>query len=80
MILMAWYMMCEVVAEFSAEVPDLHTLLAQIPPVLDLCGAFFSVPAITECKNLFGFTYKGRFCDYKRLPQGFKHSKVFKHQ
>ncbi|KAI3360807.1 hypothetical protein L3Q82_012880 [Scortum barcoo] len=37
----------EVVADFPAEVPDPHTLLAQIPPdaayftVLDLCGAFF---------------------------------------
>ncbi|XP_047430681.1 uncharacterized protein LOC124999732 [Mugil cephalus] len=70
----------EVVADFPAQVPDPHTLLAQIPPnathftVLDLCGAFFSVPLSVESQGLFGFTYKGQFYVYKRLPQGFKHS------
>lgn len=70
----------EVVADFPTEVPDPHTLLAQIPPdathftVLDLCGAFFSVPFSIESQGLFGFTYKGQSYEYKRLPQGFKHS------
>ncbi|KAM7417008.1 hypothetical protein PAMA_016903 [Pampus argenteus] len=70
----------EVVADFPAEVPDPHTLLAHIPPnathftVLDLCGAFFSVPLSVESQGLFGFTYNGQHYEYKRLPQGFKHS------
>ncbi len=70
----------EVVVDFPAEVPDPHTLLAQIPPtathftVLDLCGAFFSVPLSVESQGLFGFANKGQFYEYKRLPQGFKHS------
>lgn len=70
----------EVVADYPAEVPDPHTLLAQIPPdaawftVLDLCGAFFSVPLGLESQGLFGFTYNGKFYEYERLPQGFKHS------
>merc|ERR1711980_62077 len=38
------------------------------------CGAFFSVPLSIESQGLFGFTYKGQFYEYKRLPQGFKHS------
>ena len=77
------------VSDFPAEVPDPHTLLAQIPPeathftVLDLRGAFFSVPLSTESQRLFEFTHKRRFYEYCRLPQGFKHSahifnKVFK--
>lgn len=70
----------EVVVDFPAEVPDPHTLLAQIPPeashftVIDLCGAFFSVPLSIESQGLFGFTFKGKFYEYLRLPQGFKHS------
>ncbi|XP_030580076.1 uncharacterized protein LOC115776499 [Archocentrus centrarchus] len=70
----------EVVADFPAEVPDLHTLLTQVPPeathftVLDLCGAFFSVPLSTESQSLFGFTFRGQHFVYRRLPQGFKHS------
>lgn len=70
----------EVVADFTADVPDPHTLLAQIPPeathftVVDLCGAFFSVPLAEESQGLFGFTYKGQHYVYTRLPQGFKHS------
>ena len=64
----------EVVTDFPAEVPDPHTLLAQIPPeatyftVLDLCGAFFSVPLSIESQGLFGFTYQGQFYKYLRLP------------
>merc|ERR1719357_1083309 len=42
--------------------------------MLDLCGAFFSIPLSMESQGLFGFTYKGQFYEYKRLPQGFKHS------
>lgn len=70
----------EVVTDFPAEVPDPHTLLAEIPPeakwftVLDLCGAFFSVPLSVESQGIFGFTYKEQFYQYQRLPQGFKHS------
>ena len=70
----------EVVTDFPADVPDPHTLLAQIPPeathftVLDLCGAFFSVPLSEESQGLFGFTYRNQFYQYTRLPMGFKHS------
>ncbi|KAI3367264.1 hypothetical protein L3Q82_008151 [Scortum barcoo] len=70
----------EVVTDFPADVPDPHTLLAQIPPdathftVLDLCGAFFSVPLSVESQGLFGFTYQRQFYQYQRLSQGFKHS------
>lgn len=35
---------------------------------------FFIVPLSTESQGLFGFTYKGQFYEYKRLPQGFNHS------
>lgn len=70
----------EIVIDFPAEVPDPHTLLAKIPPeashftVIDLCGAFFSIPLSTESQGLFGFTYNGKFYEYLRLPKGFKHS------
>ncbi|KAE8278221.1 hypothetical protein D5F01_LYC23711 [Larimichthys crocea] len=70
----------EVVIDYPADVPDPHTLLAQIPPeatcftVIDLCGAFFSVPLAEESQGLFGFTYKGQSYEYTRLPMGFKHS------
>lgn len=70
----------DVIVNFPAEVPDPHVLLAQIPPeakfftVIDLCGAFFSVPLGEEGQGLFGFTYKGQAYEYTRLPQGFKHS------
>lgn len=70
----------EVVVDSPADVPDPHTLLAQVPPeatcftVLDLCGAFFSVPLSEESQGLFGFTYQGHHYEYTRLPQGFKHS------
>ena len=69
----------EVVNDFAADVPDSHTLLAQIPPeaacftVIDLCGTFFSVPLSEDSQGLFGFTYKGHFYVYKHLPMGFKH-------
>lgn len=70
----------EIVVDFPADVPDPHTLLAQVPPeasyftVIDLCGAFFSVPLSIESQGLFGFTYNGQHYEYLRLPQGFKHS------
>lgn len=44
----------EIVVDFPADVPDPHTLLAQITPeasyftVIDLCGAFFGVPLSVE--------------------------------
>uniref|UniRef100_A0A3B1IGT4 ribonuclease H n=1 Tax=Astyanax mexicanus TaxID=7994 RepID=A0A3B1IGT4_ASTMX len=70
----------EVVADFPAEVPDPHTLLAEIPPeashftVIDLCGAYFSVPLHEQSQGLFGFTYNGQSYVYTRIPQGYKHS------
>ncbi|XP_061127087.1 uncharacterized protein LOC133146985 [Syngnathus typhle] len=70
----------EVVVDRVADVPDPHTLLTQIPPdaecftVVDLCGAFFSVPLSRESQGLFGFTFKGQFYQYQRLPMGYKHS------
>lgn len=69
----------EVVADFPADVPDPHTLLAKIPPeathftVLDFCGAVFSVLLSIETQGLFGFTYRGLFYQYQRLPMGYKH-------
>ena len=68
------------IVDFPADVPDPHTLLAQVPvkaayfTVIDLCGAFFSVPIAEESKGYFGFTYKGQAFEYNTLPQGFKHS------
>ncbi|XP_061634473.1 uncharacterized protein LOC133480455 isoform X2 [Phyllopteryx taeniolatus] len=73
----------KVVKDFPADVPDPHTLLTQIPPeathytVLDLCGAFFSIPLSIESQGLFGFTYQGQFYKYQRLPMGYKHSPRF---
>lgn len=57
----------EVVADIAADVPDPHTLLAQIPPeaayvtVLDLCGAYFSVPLSQDSQSLFGLRTKVNF-------------------
>ncbi|XP_034150968.1 uncharacterized protein LOC114829948 [Esox lucius] len=70
----------DIVEDCLAEVPNPHTLLTNIPPeakffsVIDLCGAFFSVPLAVECRHLFAFTYGGKQYRYTRLPQGFKHS------
>ncbi|XP_034146322.1 uncharacterized protein LOC117593883 [Esox lucius] len=70
----------DIVEDCLAEVLNPHTLLTNIPPeakffsVIDLCGAFFSVPLAVECRHLFAFTYGGRQYRYTRLPQGFKHS------
>ena len=70
----------DVVEDMHAEVPNPHTLLTNIPPdakyftVIDLCGAFFSVPLAEESRYLFAFTYKGKQYTYTRMPQGFKHS------
>ena len=70
----------EIVEEMQAEVPNPHTLLTNVPPdakfftVIDLCGAFFSVPLAEESRHLFAFTYDGKQYTYTRMPQGFKHS------
>ena len=70
----------DVVEDMHAEVPNPNTLLTNIPPdakyftVIDLCGAFFSVPLAEESRYLFAFTYKGKQYTYTRMPQGFKHS------
>lgn len=53
----------EIITDFSGEVLNLTGTEAQIPPdvthftVLDLCGAFFSVPLSRKCQSLFAFTY-----------------------
>ncbi len=53
----------EVVEDWPAEVPNLHTLLTNVPSaanyftVIDLCSAFFSVPLAEESRPLFAFTY-----------------------
>ena len=70
----------DVVVDFHAEVPDPHTLLLDVPPdatcytVLDLAGAFHSVPLSVDSQKLFGFTYENEHYIYKRLPQGYTHS------
>ncbi|XP_048867231.1 uncharacterized protein LOC125740321 [Brienomyrus brachyistius] len=70
----------EVVEDQTAEVPNPHTLLTNVPPnakwftVVDLCSAFFSVPLAEQSQFLFAFTYRGQQYAYTRMPQGFKHS------
>lgn len=70
----------EVVTDFSADVPDPNTLLAQILPeatyftVLDLCGAFFSILLSAESQSLFDFIYQGQFYQNQRLLMGFKYN------
>ena len=70
----------DVVEDMHAELANPHTLLTNIPPdatyftVIDLCGAFFSVPLAEESRYLFAFTYRGKQYTYTRMPQGFKHS------
>ena len=67
----------DIVKDKRAEVPNPHTLLTNVPPeakyfsVIDLCGAFFSVPLAKESRHLFAFTYKGKQYTYTRLPQGY---------
>lgn len=70
----------DIAQDCPAEVPNPHTLLTNVPPdakyftVIDLCGAFFSVPLAEECRYLFAFRYRGKTLSYSRLPQGFKNS------
>lgn len=70
----------EVIVSFPAEVPDPHVLLSAVPPdathftVIDLCGAFFSVPLCPESQGYFGFTFKNQSYQYTRLPMGYSHS------
>uniref|UniRef100_A0A4W5Q3E0 ribonuclease H n=1 Tax=Hucho hucho TaxID=62062 RepID=A0A4W5Q3E0_9TELE len=70
----------DIVQDCPAEVPNPHTLLTNVPPdakyftVIDLCGAFFSVPLAEECRHLFAFRYRGKTLSYTRLPQGFSQS------
>uniref|UniRef100_A0A4W5MLS8 ribonuclease H n=1 Tax=Hucho hucho TaxID=62062 RepID=A0A4W5MLS8_9TELE len=58
-------------------VPDPSVILSRVPPeastfsVIDLHGAFFSVPLHPDCHNLFSFSYKGTQYTYNRLPLGF---------
>ena len=42
--------------------------------VIDLCGAFLSVPLAEESRYLFAFMYRGKQYPYTRMPQRFKHS------
>ncbi|XP_035273023.1 uncharacterized protein LOC118227043 isoform X2 [Anguilla anguilla] len=70
----------DVVQEMTAEVPNPHTLLTNVPhtakwfTVIDLCSAFFSVPLAKQSQELFAFTFENRQYTYNRMPQGFKHS------
>ncbi|XP_064929372.1 protein NYNRIN-like isoform X1 [Columba livia] len=58
-------------------VPDPSLILTEIPSwahwytVLDLTGAFFSIPVAEESHPLFAFTWEGRQLTWTRLPQGF---------
>ena len=61
-------------------VPDPSLILTQIPvwaqyfTVLDLTGAFFSVPIAEESQSIFAFTWQGKQLTWTRLPQGFTSS------
>uniref|UniRef100_A0A673YV43 ribonuclease H n=1 Tax=Salmo trutta TaxID=8032 RepID=A0A673YV43_SALTR len=66
-----------VVEQEMAVVPDPSTILINIPAVstyfsvVDLSGAFFSVPLAEESRHLFAFTSTGTQYSYNRLPQGY---------
>uniref|UniRef100_A0A663FFP7 ribonuclease H n=1 Tax=Aquila chrysaetos chrysaetos TaxID=223781 RepID=A0A663FFP7_AQUCH len=61
-------------------VPDPSLILTHIPvwvqyfTVLDLTGAFFSIPIAEESQPLFAFTWQGEQLTWTRLPQGFTSS------
>lgn len=61
-------------------VPDPNLILTQIPAwaryytVLDLTGAFFSIPITEESQVIFAFTWQGKQLTWMQLPQGFTSS------
>uniref|UniRef100_A0A669QQR7 ribonuclease H n=1 Tax=Phasianus colchicus TaxID=9054 RepID=A0A669QQR7_PHACC len=61
-------------------VPDLPLILTEIPAwsrwytVLDLTGAFFSIPIAQNSQAIFAFTWEGKQFTWTRLPQGFTSS------
>lgn len=61
-------------------VPDPNLILTQIPvwaqyfTVLNLTGAFFSIPIAEESQLIFAFTWQGKQLTWTRLPQGFTSS------
>uniref|UniRef100_A0A663E1S1 ribonuclease H n=1 Tax=Aquila chrysaetos chrysaetos TaxID=223781 RepID=A0A663E1S1_AQUCH len=61
-------------------VPDPSLILTQIPvwaqyfTVLNLTGAFFSIPIAEESQPIFAFTWQGKQLTWTRLPQGFTSS------
>ncbi|KFR10032.1 hypothetical protein N306_10444, partial [Opisthocomus hoazin] len=42
--------------------------------VLDLTGAFFSIPIAEQSQHIFAFTWQGKQLTWTRLPQGFTSS------
>ena len=61
-------------------VPDPSLILTEIPEwsrwytVMDLTGAFFSIPIAEESQEIFAFTWEGKQLTWTRLPQGFTSS------
>jgi len=61
---------------------DPSLILTQIPPwgqyytVLDLTGAFFSIPIAEQSQHIFAFTWQGKQLTWTRLPQGFTSSPI----
>lgn len=61
-------------------VPNLHTILSQIPSnrkffsVVDLANAFFSIPVHPDLQYWFAFTFLGKTYTWTRMPQGFTES------
>ena len=62
------------------DVPDPYLTFTQIPSnathycSIDLSQAYFSCPLSEECQDYFGFTFKGQYHTYQRLPQGLSSS------
>ena len=60
-------------------VPNLHTILTNIPPlskftVIDLSNIFFSVLVHPDSQYWFAFQFEGKGYMFTRMPQGYAES------
>ncbi|XP_072566556.1 uncharacterized protein [Paramormyrops kingsleyae] len=61
----------------TVPVPNPYVALTNLTPqqkwftCIDLANAFFCLPLVEECRDIFSFTYRGYQLRYTRLPQGF---------